>query len=1539
MSLKPFYLEEKKSGPKGEISETTFSKWQQVTLANIKKEANWLPYTVGGVADWDVGADNRGLDTAARCVQVEAMLTYIAQYAPSALHRDITRRANSLTEVWQLVKEWANIRSTGCKFQSYAHLRKSFKQNGDQTHNDFFYTLRNGMEDTLLEKDGEVRFRNRPNNVNETLTPCLESMVVLDWMEAIGGQPLQDQVFRVFAKDLESATLADIRPRISDNMEVLLAEAESTVQACRATADIKWANTSRETATRGRGSSWNRGRQGRGSTNSIQRGNSRRQQGRCRLCHAEGRPSSHSVASCMYLSSQDRRAVARSVLGTLDDGDQDDAEGAAQEEEELFTSEEEENDAEVITPTVTVTKANTSTKKYPVISPFMISSTTVILDSDTDVNRDNRRINIYDSPTLAVKHESTTVYIVLDCGATTSLASKKKITELSLQILPTKHKAVQVDGHSPLSVVGEVHASFWRGKTELKFSALVVDNLATDFLGGTNFLIENDIAIMMSKNTIKIGESQTVPLTTATVLELDQLDNRHRLVSVTAKVQVHPGDSITFSLPDSSDRDVVVEPNTCQAPDFFTSQLARIQDGKLTVTNTSNNIVSFKKHCQAVTVRSAVTDIKSPISNIRPSFSLLKKKSTPTILKETNLDSTGKLSQAEKQPFIQSITQHSAVFQNDLPGYNHNFGKCFASFEFATKTRPSSYKLRKPSYGQHAELLFNQKCADMREQGVLVDPAEHGIQPLLLNNAWIVKKVPSAKKPWEQCSVSDVRLVVGFDYLNKYLQNPPGMVTKSESIYSSIAGWKYCSEIDFRDCYFQIPFDLSSARVRRKLAYLAIKTAFGTMIFTRAAQGLLGMDVYQDEMMQKMFGDLILQGKVITLADNVYLGASTIQGMQDILEELLSRCEAANIKIKPSKVTINIKTADILGLHWSAGTLSPSPHKLEPLAHCEPPKTVTALRAFLGGVRFQEICLSGPQLAFATEPLDREIPASRTGKELVVWTPTLLTAFKQVQELLQNPVTVTVPRPGDTPYIVSDACTSIPACGTKLFLKRPGVSGFLSSFHHGCRLPKRMKEYSPCEVEAYALHQGVAKNAHFIKVCGQPGICLVDSKAVYQAKQKMDAGHFSTSRRIQDLVANLSAKRMVVQLISAKLPSPLLQYIDFSSRHPVQCTLSDCRICREVEEPDTTFFGAVLTEPYILSPAGWLDIQRTDEDLRRAHSILTSGTKLGQKQKNGGDLKKYLRICSVNKKGLLIVQKQLPFQVKPAELIVIPRAFAHNLARVIHHRLDHPNHSQMKQQFGRSYYTLDSDRVLKEIFDTCQYPCQASRTLPKETMNYVTETKATAAGSHLNADVMEESKQKILVLRDNLTSYTSTCVIKDQTKQTLRDALLVLASRTRLNKNPVQCRVDAHSSLKALAKDKSLEEFGVILDIGHPKNINHNPVSEKAIKELRTEIVRLSPHGGPISDKTLALATENLNSRIRHTGRSAKELWTARDQVSGANLSISDLMISEKQHNMRKASHKSSAKYESRNAPEVQLPSISKGDSVYIKSDWAKKQS
>ena len=69
-----------------------------------------------------------------------------------------------------------------------------------------------------------------------------------------------------------------------------------------------------------------------------------------------------------------------------------------------------------------------------------------------------------------------------------------------------------------------------------------------------------------------------------------------------------------------------------------------------------------------------------------------------------------------------------------------------------------------------------------------------------------------------------------------------------------------------------------------------------------------------------------------------------------------------------------------------------------------------------------------------------------------------------------------------------------------MFIKRPNVEHYLPSFSFGSRIPETVKEWSPCEVEAYFLNKGIQKAESYTKTTGNPGIVLTDNKPVFQVK-------------------------------------------------------------------------------------------------------------------------------------------------------------------------------------------------------------------------------------------------------------------------------------------------------------------------------------------------------------------------------------------------------------------------------------------------------
>merc|ERR1712115_308824 len=92
---------------------------------------------------------------------------------------------------------------------------------------------------------------------------------------------------------------------------------------------------------------------------------------------------------------------------------------------------------------------------------------------------------------------------------------------------------------------------------------------------------------------------------------------------------------------------------------------------------------------------------------------------------------------------------------------------------------------------------------------------------------------------------------------------------------------------------------------------------------------------------QIVFGDLIEANSLIIIADNIYFGGNDVSDLHTTFEEIIKRIAHSDLRAKPSKIKLNIVAADILGLHWTQGSLTPSRHKLDPLACCSPPVTVS----------------------------------------------------------------------------------------------------------------------------------------------------------------------------------------------------------------------------------------------------------------------------------------------------------------------------------------------------------------------------------------------------------------------------------------------------------------------------------------------------------------------------------------------------------------------------------------------------------------------
>ena len=72
--------------------------------------------------------------------------------------------------------------------------------------------------------------------------------------------------------------------------------------------------------------------------------------------------------------------------------------------------------------------------------------------------------------------------------------------------------------------------------------------------------------------------------------------------------------------------------------------------------------------------------------------------------------------------------------------------------------------------------------------------------------------------------------------------------------------------------FFQMKIRTRDPEDIHKLSYLCIQTDEGSLVYTRAPQGLPGVSEYEEELTDTVFGDMVSEGRMAKWADNIYVG-------------------------------------------------------------------------------------------------------------------------------------------------------------------------------------------------------------------------------------------------------------------------------------------------------------------------------------------------------------------------------------------------------------------------------------------------------------------------------------------------------------------------------------------------------------------------------------------------------------------------------------------------------------------------------------------
>ena len=305
----------------------------------------------------------------------------------------------------------------------------------------------------------------------------------------------------------------------------------------------------------------------------------------------------------------------------------------------------------------------------------------------------SRRVSTNQSPRFKAFYKQMPLTLTLDTGAETSMIKLSTARSIGAPIEKSTQQALQADGVTPLTVIGETYLTLSRSNHHVILDALVVDDLDVNVLAGTPFLIANDITVRPAKCQIRVRDSETIVYTYSEARNSPShvVRRAHSYVvrSTSPTSVVWPGEYFELDvLPDfGEDRTIAIEPHTPSS--WPPPQILDTVGNKVRLVNSTDEPKVIQRHehlCHALPTES--TPYNCPPPPLKPNQS---KPFSSTV----SLDPDCLLSTEERHMFQQSLIDFDHVFDPKITGYNGAAGPTEATVNIGS-VQPPQRKGRVP---------------------------------------------------------------------------------------------------------------------------------------------------------------------------------------------------------------------------------------------------------------------------------------------------------------------------------------------------------------------------------------------------------------------------------------------------------------------------------------------------------------------------------------------------------------------------------------------------------------------------------------------------------------------------------------------------------------------------------------------------------------------------------------------------------------------------------------------------------------------------
>ena len=494
------------------------------------------------------------------------------------------------------------------------------------------------------------------------------------------------------------------------------------------------------------------------------------------------------------------------------------------------------------------------------------------------------------------------------------------------------------------------------------------------------------------------------------------------------------------------------------------------------------------------------------------------------------------------------------------------------------------------------------------------------------------------------------------------------------------------------------------------------------------------------------------------------------------------------------------------------------------------------------------------------------------------------------------------------------------------------------------RLNEFQTKWLPCEGESLACKLVLEHFKHYIRESKSIVHHFTDSLPCVQAFKRARLGHFSSSARISTFLTAISTLNVEIH----HTPGKNIPLVDYISRNPVTCSQNGCQICKFIKEQvdigDNIGKLNMIQIQDILSGKSrvpflqrnsWLKAQNRDPTHSKLKQLIKH-SQAPEHKKTKHENTKIKLLHNLYREGKLTMHKDGLITVKHVDnagnqyqAVSVPTDIFPGLVHALHLKLSHPSRTQLSRLIARHFYTPGYQRIIEEVTLSCEL-CTAMKQLPKEIFTQSTG-EIRGFGSNFSADIKERNNQKILIVREKLSSFTLTKLIQDQTAEVIKTALITLIVNF-IPQSGTVVQVDCATSWDALSRtaadsDSDLQKLNIVIDLGRHHNKNKNPVIDNACQEFHKELLKFKPEGSALTDTELAIITANINKRVRKCGLSSKEICFQRDLISNTNKHINDDKIAKEIIEDRIRKHPKLDK---------QSTNIRIGNNVFIKNEKSK---